>query len=211
MLDGDAVVEALRTRAQVQLWGHLHSQNLAVVDGNVHLNAGAVHPERGRTDWEPRYNVFEISIDPGRPATATVVVLPRVYSNESHAFGPDAAGTQAYTVPFDEPPVVGHPVEEEQGVTQPVSEPLRDARRQLAFAFSSLAYQHRLSVARELGLLDPAARDLPDQRLFEVILGRALEENRLADLWSTVRRARGEDPAPNPFVAASPGDSGQRT
>jgi hypothetical protein len=195
--DGDLLEAALFPRAQIQLWGHLHSHHIAAFGGSVRLSAGAVHPERGRTDWEPRYNLLEIAVTDGDDH-ADLIVLPRVWETATREFGPDGVGEQRYRIDF-EPTVMTEPRDREEPVGEPPHEPLRDARRQLAFAFSSLAYQNRLSVARDLGLLDPDVRDLPDQQLFELILGNALRGNRLGDLWERVRVEQGADPVPNPF------------
>lgn len=201
--DGERVDNNLRTRARIQLWGHRHTQQARMLDENLHLFAGAVHPERGILDWEPRYNVIDIAADDTSPAS--VVLRPRVWRRATQKFGADFDDTGSpvatYTLAFDAEPGRGPEAPEgELSVSPPRTEPLRDARRSLAFAFSSLPYQRRLAVARALDLLDPESRDLPDQQLFEVVLSRALRGDRLAELWVRVQRERGGEAGPNPFA-----------
>ena len=78
--DGDHVEELLSNRARLQLWGHRHSQRARYMDGNVHIYAGAVHPQRNELDWEPRYNIIRIEIEDGE-AQATVTLDGRVWNS----------------------------------------------------------------------------------------------------------------------------------
>jgi hypothetical protein len=201
--DGETVIDHLRTRAQIQLWGHSHLQRARVLDGNLHLFAGAVHPQRDELDWEPRYNVLVIEVDE-ITGQASATLAARVWKQQESRFAPDfdSAGERYQTYPLTvEPHIVA--VQEEIPATIEAAETpsqLGDARRTLAFHFSSLPYQRRLSVARQLDLLDPDTRDVRDQDLFETVLGRAVRTHLLAELWSAVLRERAIPEGENPFA-----------
>lgn len=203
MRDGEAITDLLRTRAQIQLWGHSHLQRARVLDGNLHLFAGAVHPQRDEPDWEPRYNVLTIEVD-DTAAQASVTLDARIWKRQEARFAPDfdPDGERYRVFPLPvEPHIV--PMQEETPATVEALEtprPLHDARRSLAFHFSSLPYQRRLSVARELNLLDPATRGIGDQDLFEIVLQLAVRRDLLAELWSAVLREREMPEGENPFA-----------
>lgn len=59
--DNDAVEDHLKSKVHIQLFGHKHTRRLDEINGNVRLVAGAMHPERGKSDWLPTYNFLDIS------------------------------------------------------------------------------------------------------------------------------------------------------
>lgn len=199
--DAEAVTELLRTRAQVQLWGHGHVQRLSHVDNSVHLYAGAVHPYRTELTWEPRYNVIEVC-----PVVASaqcrLTIQERIWRRQEARFGPDLgfSGNPATTVTLGLESMANLGYEEQGSILEPAApEPARGAKRALAYAFSSLPYQRRLAVSRNLGLLDEASRDLTDQDLFEIVLASAVRNGILSELWDGVQKARERPMGENPF------------
>jgi predicted MPP superfamily phosphohydrolase len=56
----DDILQRINKRADIQLYGHMHSQSVELMDENAILYSGAVHPTR-TVDWLPRYNWITIS------------------------------------------------------------------------------------------------------------------------------------------------------
>lgn len=56
----DDMLQRINKRADIQLYGHMHSQSVEIMDENATLYSGAVHPTRS-VDWLPRYNWITIS------------------------------------------------------------------------------------------------------------------------------------------------------
>ncbi|WP_313527722.1 metallophosphoesterase [Anaerotignum sp.] len=56
----DDILQRINKRADIQLYGHMHSQSVEIMDENAILYSGAVHPTR-TVDWLPRYNWITIS------------------------------------------------------------------------------------------------------------------------------------------------------
>jgi hypothetical protein len=208
--DQDAVEEALRPVAEIQLWGHRHRQATRPIDGNVHLFAGAVHPARGEMDWEPRYNVLRLSM-PNGDGTSNVDVFPRVWRRDSGHFGPDLNSLEGdifrrHVVTLHsriaealQAPAAPRPADAEVEDMETPMTPSGDPRRRLAFRFGTLPYQRRLAIARDLGLVSEDARGLSDRNLFEIVLAEAVAMGRLADLWEAIDAAHGQASGPNPF------------
>jgi predicted phosphodiesterase len=59
--DQDAVTTQLESKVRIQLFGHKHAQRVQEINKTLRVTAGAMHPERNDRDWEPMYNVIEIS------------------------------------------------------------------------------------------------------------------------------------------------------
>jgi predicted phosphodiesterase len=210
--DEDEVVESLGSTAEIQLWGHRHRQATRPIDGNVHLYAGAVHPARGETDWEPRYNVLRLHA-PSPEGIARVDIFPRIWRRQTGSFGPDLNSLEGRL--FEQHNITLHyrtaaphhiksPEREDAKQETPAMSmemsPPGDPRRRLGFRFGTLPYQRRLAIARDLGLLSDEARDLSDRDLFETALAEAVANGRLPDLWESVERAHGSTTEGNPFV-----------
>lgn len=54
------ILQRINKRADIQLYGHMHSQSVTIMDENAILYSGAVHPTR-TVEWLPRYNWITIS------------------------------------------------------------------------------------------------------------------------------------------------------
>lgn len=85
-LEGDDADRAFADRAAIQLFGHKHEIWYQVQRG-IRIIAGAVHPDRQESDWEPRYSVLSVKLsEDGRLRTR---VYPRRWSKEETTFIPD--------------------------------------------------------------------------------------------------------------------------
>lgn len=88
-LDGEEAERAFQLRSSFQLFGHKHDQWLTRMGRSVRLIAGAVHPERNETNWEPRYSLLAITL---RPDGLHIRMYPRRWSREESTFIPDFNG-----------------------------------------------------------------------------------------------------------------------
>jgi hypothetical protein len=85
-LEGDDADRAFADRAAIQLFGHKHETWYQVQRG-IRIIAGAVHPDRQESDWEPRYSILSAKLpEDGRLRTR---VYPRRWSKEETTFIPD--------------------------------------------------------------------------------------------------------------------------
>ncbi len=85
----DDLGEKLNRRADIQLYGHKHTQNIELTDENVTICSGATHPTRGN-DWNPRYNWITlecIKIDEKR--VIKVQIFPRILDKFRDRFIPE--------------------------------------------------------------------------------------------------------------------------
>jgi hypothetical protein len=89
--DGDMTDETLNPRSCIQLFGHKHKHRLRILDGSLlQVAAGAVHPSRKESDWEPRYNWLVIWVEVAdRKRTMKVEVYPRVWNKYEQSFDAD--------------------------------------------------------------------------------------------------------------------------
>src|SRR5260370_8374597 len=86
-LDKDRVEEALLAYSRIQLFGHKHAQKANKMDETLWLVAGAVHPERSKPDWLPRYNYLSIEVQgDGADRYMSVDVYARVWSQTERQF-----------------------------------------------------------------------------------------------------------------------------
>ena len=98
--DGERVDEILAPRCSIQLFGHKHKHRLKQMTPSLlRVSAGAVHPERDDSDWEPRYNWLQVWVDSGdgngNNAILKVRAFPRVWSKEEQRFSADRNNADA--------------------------------------------------------------------------------------------------------------------
>lgn len=216
LLDADSVRDQLGRRARIQLYGHRHRQRIRREDDCLVITAGAVHPERGQRDWEPRYNLLRLAVEEKDGARQLhVQVLQRRFSAQQQRFVSDHDGTDSEDHVLPLPPWTKPRSEakmEENAVMATNSEPaaasnplVAGARpamtplRRLTYRFLSLSYVQRLRLAQDLQLVAEEDEGLSDVERFRQVLLRAKERGKLAELWNEVSRLHGEPAAPNPF------------
>lgn len=85
----DVISQKFLSRAEIQLFGHMHTQKALLNENNIILYSGAVHPDR-RYDWKPRYNWIRIEIlKENEERVFKVQIFPRVLSDDRSRFVPD--------------------------------------------------------------------------------------------------------------------------
>ena len=218
--DKDAVEDHLKTRVDIQLFGHKHSQRLDVINGKVRLVAGAMHPERGERDWIPIYNFLALSRrDSDRLGLR---IYHRCWSQQDTKFVTwrDPTDGKDYREFFwsgfpeaVQPARQSGDAHEPRGTKVAVSGsnpekttekdnntmPPPNYERRLTYRFLTLPFRHQIAIAQSLNVLTDEDRALSNEALFRVLFKRAAENELLARLWEETEK-RHTDPATyNPF------------
>lgn len=90
----DDILQRINKRADIQLYGHMHSQSVEIVDENAILYSGAVHPTR-TVDWLPRYNWITISSKTEKDEhILKIEIYPRCLTVDRDSFTIDSACPQ---------------------------------------------------------------------------------------------------------------------
>jgi predicted MPP superfamily phosphohydrolase len=221
--DQDAVEDHLKSKVNIQLFGHKHSQRLDNINGKVRLIAGATHPERQHREWIPTYNFLELS----RRSDDQIGlrIYQRTWSQPGTKFvalrDPDS-GKDYHEFFWSDFPVTVQPEKQIEGTHD-----LRDAKiaasdlfigkmtekdnnampppnheRRLTYRFLILPYRLQIEVAQSLNVLTDEDRALSDEALFRELFRRAVENKLLAELWKETEN-RHTDPATyNPFKSS---------
>lgn len=228
LLDADAIESSLNARSHLQLFGHKHCQKVNQIDGNVRITAGAVHPNRRKPSWRPRYNYFVMSVE-GKDENRhlNLLINPRVWDDKTKCFvgeyGEDEKDFKPFLLPLGEwntPDLSSQAggdnayvqTENTVKVEDPIMEKSRreagrivNPARTLTYRFLSLSYVSRIEIAQSLGLLQDEDKNVKDGELFTRFFRRANERDILEKLWDEVesRHANGrysENPSENPFA-----------
>lgn len=215
----DKIEESLNARARIQLYGHKHYQRLERINDSLRLTAGAVHPDRMETGWQPRYNLMSIIVENKEADRSFVVeVYPRVWDDADHKFKADydskGVDNRCYSLPIERwtrpEPVqtprveIGETQEIEAVDAEAQSEVpeanVMDPARRLTYRFLTLPYHDRIKIAQTLGLIKDDDKGLEDAELFKHFFRRAKDENLLARFWEEVESYHKDGKArPNPF------------
>jgi len=216
--DEDQVNQNLDTRVRVHLFGHKHKQNLQLINNSVRIIAGAVHPNRREPNWQPRYNLISLSVSGvGDDRKLDIVVYLRVWSNDENVFKADydvnGSEERSYALKLETwyPPTqnsqaisaerpTGSPdlsINVEQDTTEAISPQTQESKlmnkaRRLAYRFYSLPYDARIDVVQRLHLIREDDEGLQGNELFNRLLHRAKEEDKLSQLWDVVQEAHGD-------------------
>lgn len=90
----DDILQRINKRFDIQLYGHMHSQSVEIMDENVTLYSGAVHPIR-TVDWWPRYNWITISSKTeNNERILKVKIYPRCLTADRNSFAMESTCPQ---------------------------------------------------------------------------------------------------------------------
>lgn len=190
--DGTHVDDLFDQRVHVRVTGHLHDRRLRSSSRGIHLEAGAVSPERNaqRRFTEPcipRYEVISLrTIEEEEVLHLDLVIRGRLWSEEGGWKadpGPTGTFARRYRLDRADP---GTTIDPNLGTTaSEVSRPLLELRYRLA----RLQPYDRNQCAQRIGAPLDAILRLPAHRRVGEIFSWAELNNRLADLWDEVMAA----------------------
>lgn len=198
LIDQDDIESLLAVRADIQLFGHRHQQNIENINGNLRIHAGAMQPNRNEADYFPCYNILTIDID---VATSELIatVEPRRWSKIHHRFGADADwNVNTFKKRVSRPPITelravgpssvdSHPTT--LGVLPEVTakeSAMTDPLRRISYRYLSLPLLERLTIAEALGLFKSSDEAVHEPDRSVSFIERALEEKKLSALWDEV-------------------------
>lgn len=194
--DGEAVDDALTTRAHFHLFGHKHKQRLVMDPNYVRFAAAAVNPSRDEKPYDPGYNLIRLEVE-GAGAERRVKVevwQRRMQSNPERFISIETnQGSDVFTstiiLPEEVgiPAIGGMPVTAASATTQVADQPQGGAEamqavqdteatmgeentRDLLYRFWNLTSSQRRDIATALGLLKEGDMKLPEPERY----GRAL-------------------------------------
>lgn len=219
LLDQDAVATHLESKVRIQLFGHKHSQHVQTINETLRITAGATHPERDGTDWEPIYNFLEIERrDDDRIGLR---LFQRRWHRTDHRFVADHDSST--NGPYRDyvwqgcprPGTTERRAPSPSEATRPRSAlsdvvavrtakhakamPSPNHERRLTFRFLTLPFRHQIAVAQSLNLLTDEDRVLSDEALFGELFRRAAAKGLLAKLWDETEKHHADAATFNPF------------
>ncbi len=218
----DPFDDYLNSRIHIQLFGHKHAQRVNVINDMVRLVAGAMHPERGQEPaWVPTYNVLEIERRDEehiglrlyqrrwhQPETKFIAERDPNNGREYREF--KWSGFPRRVPAAARPPLVASPVVQvDQGVPDPLVAPAAptdaeastdsEHKQRLTFRFLTLSTLDRYEIALKLGLLREGDDALPPNTVFLEVFQRAVEAQRLSELWDETEKRHDDRARFNPF------------
>jgi hypothetical protein len=196
MRDGDVVSDHLTSRARIQLYGHKHRQRVRKVDNSLILGAGALHPSRGETDWNPRYNILALEVvGDASDRRLRVEVFQRGWKASDTHFGKEMDADGKYPKVFElqlgpwSRPVKPQLTAAAPQMSSPDSTSVVTSTRELVFGLLELSYPVRMRILVTLQLLDAADDDVSDSELVKRAISRARERGQLAELEKALKAA----------------------
>jgi predicted phosphodiesterase len=207
LMDGNKANDFLRTQAHVVLSGHEHDHRCYREGGSLRVFAGAVHPNRRETRWEPCYHVLRLSVTltPRRELIASVET--RIWLDNERCFGPhmlpngpsrheERIGLPPWTRPAASPATISHSPPSNCGLSSSshgrvmtailTNDAFAAARRKLIVHFFRLGTLSRYQAVLDAGVWDESDDALDGQARWARVFERAEKADKLAALWTAV-------------------------
>ena len=207
LLDKDSVDEALLAYSRIQLFGHKHIQKANKIDETLWLVAGAVHPDRAKSSWLPRYNYLSIGVEgTGSDRYMSVDVYARVWSQTERRFTREQGSYKEefrnykLRLPEWRPEMIA-----ERRELRPSSEPAARSsgdvqkgtnlnRKKLLFRFIGLPHHAKVAIMKKFDLMEEGDQTLPDAEVFAACFERAKRKGVLDALWDAVEGQASQRP-----------------
>jgi predicted phosphodiesterase len=201
LYDGDDVENDLVARARIQLFGHKHIFRFTKINNSLRLSAGALHPSRQESGWEPRYNMLGISIfEKEKKKYLKVRIWERIWDNDNKKFvakyveGGEKYSEETLELDEQESQILQlneedmdpkKPEKKEEKIEQiDLTKP--DPVRKLAYLFFELPYHNRMKIATELKLIEDSDEHLNPILRSQNYFKKAMVKNLLRELWDQV-------------------------
>jgi predicted phosphodiesterase len=205
LLDKDSVEEALLAYSRIQLFGHKHVQKATQMEETLWLVAGAVHPERSKPGWLPRYNYLSIEVQgAGADRHMSVDVYARVWSQTERQFTREQGSYKEefknYRLKLPEwsPTMVAEPRDAataSEGAAHRRGESQQGMnlnRKKLLFRFIGLPHHTKVAIMKRFDLWQDEDQKLPDAEIFAACFERAKKKGVLDAVWDAVEGQSGQ-------------------
>lgn len=190
LLDGDDQRNIIDNRSPIHMSGHDHRQALRKTPCGLHLQAGAMQPDRSEDDWESRLNV--ITVDPkicGTRAISRLEVHPAVWEPTLDRFVWELGPPQPFFASTEVKQVELSAVERDRELAR--------LERRLA----NLSLADRFHVAVEADLDHAALAEMSESAIVAAMIEEANLKDDLGALWNAVERRHGnQERRENPFT-----------
>jgi hypothetical protein len=208
LVDGDAVDDALTTRAAFHLFGHKHRQR-AVMAEYVRIGAAAVNPSRSEQPYQPGYNLVGLMVaGEGEERHIRVELRQRRLQDNPERFIAiqNAQGGDVFTTKIPVPVEAPLPAMKVALVAKEAS-PITDVEasdivakqdaeaamgeadtRDLLYRFWRLTSSQRRRITQDLGLLEEGEMKLPEPERYGRALIRAGERHLINDVAAAVAK-----------------------
>lgn len=213
LCDGDQAEQEFKNRARIHLFGHKHVFDATIVENRcLVLAAGAMHPERTDSKWEPTYNIIDLSVErDANSATLLVKLYRRIWDKHNQKFAPklvdENIGFEIYKIPLEglenEKAEVETSLGSSESIDTSMAEPtihIDDPNhvRRLAYLFLGLPYHIRLSIAVSLEVVQENDEKLTNIERAQEYFKRTLDQGKLRNMWDLVMEHQSEKEL-NPF------------
>jgi hypothetical protein len=190
--------------AQIQIFGHIHTNRIERDPHYVRLTASALHPDRYESAWEPGYNVLNLDVERiGEKRRLHVQAHVRVWQNAPGQFHAKMDRQREFFERWiDLEPWEASNVADEQRTAMPEGAGAQPAEpppsfeamsvlRELGVRFYGLTFSQKSEIAGRLGLLEEEDMNQPDFERFRRVFIRASQRNKLPELKQAIEEAEG--------------------
>jgi len=191
--DGDDIDDYLSNRSQIRLVGHKHRQRVQPGDNGVLFSAAAVNPERGEHNYEPGYNILDLSVSEKDDfAILSIAAHLRILQGTPEVFLPKmkTANKDVWEYQFDIPlssivieekiaPLVEDKTESKEQLAE-VDEVILNQEgnnRRLVYRFWNIAESARRDIIGQLNLLTDDEKVLNRTDKYQIALTKVLKLN----------------------------------
>ena len=199
--DGEEARRIFRERSQIQLYGHMHEAEEEQIDSSLVVSAGALHPDRDESGWEPRFNIIEVSVIEKNDANCLKIeIWQRKWNKMRSEFEASLVKGDRFSlikeIPMPElerqPAVasINVSLDSEQVEMQIMNTTPEIARREIVYAFYQLSYLNRLKVAKAIGVPNSLGVQTDQVKHTQDILLKAKEMELYESLWNQIKLAK---------------------
>lgn len=197
----EELMSRMDKRADIQLYGHKHTQTMDFSNERLLLSAGAVHPVRGK-DWIPRYNWLSIERKILNGDTIVeVTVYPRVLAEDRNGFIPEINDNveetyKKYTINLtqkrreqDNFQKINYNMADKESICDKIeqSENLGVVdKRKLVYLFFGLSYPEQIKVLSELELIEDSDEGRKYRDIFGKILNKAEKQGVIQEFYKKI-------------------------
>ncbi|HEI9851340.1 TPA: metallophosphoesterase [Serratia marcescens] len=184
--------------APIQIFGHIHTNRVDMNRDYMRLAASAAHPDRYEANWEPGYNLIELSVD-GEAHARRLLIKAHIRVWQTAPGGFQAKMDRGSSV-FEHSIKLEHwlpPATQPAALELPAESnalPLEEGYamstiRDLGLRFYRLSFSKKSEIVGRLELLEEDDTRLPDFERFRRVFIRAHERGQLGALADAVTTA----------------------